>query len=171
MERYLPSRHQQQIQDALLGLLRKMANNQLYCLDLKTLNIVVREAPTPDQPYRLQVRFIDFDTEWCFRRFLPSMTSLPKVDGRTISKKRYIRLMNDFLLILLSAVLEEYNPRLNVLRPVVERHSQRFQEERELLQLLFRDNDVQTITDSYLQTHDMNTILRVAGVREASLHR
>ena len=109
---YTILKHQDTLRDQIVGHLRKMAEANLLCYDLKPSNMVVREEPT------LDIRFIDFGRDFCewrpysddneFLERAPVLSYIQTLaeqnaDERYTAKRLYADLTFGLMLVMLSS--------------------------------------------------------------------
>ena len=228
-----------QLRSGLVSLLGRMANVQLYCLDIKSRNTVVRIEPGQT----LTVRLIDFDDEFCSRYSLRGSKVLrrgravqvdlsrgrpvrgiilgkinlpgggegfqvlvndPHLRGREmeysvaaskvkpldqrdqflnnkatveamqkkfhLSKPEFIRLMKDFMILMMSANLQEWDPKISVLRSYIRSRNQEFLGRLPQFEDLFRHHQVQNRNRHYLGITATKPIMELAGVEFPASH-
>jgi serine/threonine protein kinase len=100
------------------SIIDKIVDNKLACLDIKPLNIVIKETPGESEP--VKVRFIDFDADWC----IPKKHIISKAMNTILNQIKVVEesdVVKLFLKLLLANHLYTYDKN-NIMAPLLNRN-------------------------------------------------
>ena len=139
----------------------KIVDNKLACLDIKPLNIVIKETPGDIEP--VKVRFIDFDADWC----IPEKDTITKAMNTILNQIKVTErgdVVKLFLKLLLANHLYTYDKN-NIMAPLLNRNypgDTQHATTKLIEKILFRSDEtiesIKSILTHYFKKYDIGYI-------------